>query len=94
MTQATALSLAMLDKMIAAIPAVAMPRLASNEWVVAGSRTASGKPILANDPHLTLDVPVLWYLASITAPDLDVTGVTVPGVPPWCWAITAASPGA
>lgn len=71
----------LIDRMLAAIPAVAMPRLASNQWVVAGSRTASGKPILANDPHLDLDAPILWYLASIVAPGLDVTGVTAPGVP-------------
>lgn len=68
-------------RLIDAIPAEAMPRLASNQWVVAGSHTASGKPLLANDPHLSLNVPVLWYLASIVAPDLEVTGVTVPGVP-------------
>jgi penicillin amidase len=68
-------------KLIAAIPPEAMPRLDSNQWVVAGSHTASGKPILANDPHLELNVPVVWYLASISAPDLDVTGVTAPGVP-------------
>ena len=37
---------------------------ASNEWVVAGSRTLTGKPILANDPHLDLSAPILWYLAA------------------------------
>jgi len=70
-----------MDRLIAAIPAEAMPRLASNQWVVAGSHTASGKPLLANDPHLELNTPVLWYLASIVTPDLEVTGVTAPGVP-------------
>ena len=45
------------------------------------AHTASGKPLLANDPHLELNAPVLWYLASIVAPDLEVTGVTAPGVP-------------
>ncbi len=74
-------TLAMFEKMVAAIPAEGRPRLASNEWVLAGSRTATGKPLLANDPHLSLDVPVLWYLASIVAPDLEVTGVTAPGEP-------------
>ncbi len=72
---------AVIDRLLASIPPVAMPRLASNQWVVAGTRTASGKPLLANDPHLELDVPVLWYMASIVAPDLEVTGVTVPGAP-------------
>ncbi|HEY1722368.1 MAG TPA: penicillin acylase family protein [Magnetospirillaceae bacterium] len=74
-------TLALFEKMVAAIPAEGRPRLASNEWVLSGSRTATGKPLLANDPHLALDVPVLWYLASIVAPDLEVTGVTAPGVP-------------
>jgi len=54
---------------------------ASNEWTVAGSRTATGKPILANDPHLPMGVPILWYLARIEAPGLTITGATVPGVP-------------
>ncbi|MFQ5954077.1 MAG: penicillin acylase family protein [Kiloniellales bacterium] len=54
---------------------------ASNEWVVAGSRTRSGKPLLANDPHLRFAAPILWYLARIEAPGLTVAGATVPGVP-------------
>jgi penicillin G amidase len=54
---------------------------ASNEWVVAGSRTTTGKPILANDPHLELAAPVLWYLARIVTPEGDVKGATVPGAP-------------
>lgn len=55
--------------------------LASNEWVLAGSRTATGRPILANDPHLGLDAPVLWYLARIVTPGFSVTGATAPGMP-------------
>ena len=54
---------------------------ASNEWVIAGSRTQSGKPILANDPHLSLEAPILWYLARIVTPDFMVKGATVPGLP-------------
>jgi penicillin amidase len=54
---------------------------ASNEWVVAGARTESGKPILANDPHLGLDAPILWYLARIVTPKLTIKGATVPGLP-------------
>jgi penicillin amidase len=49
--------------------------------VIAGARTASGKPILANDPHLGLHAPVLWYLARIDTPDLWIKGATVPGMP-------------
>ncbi len=54
---------------------------ASNNWVVAGSRTASGKPLLANDPHLGLAAPAIWYFAHLAAPGLDVMGATLPGVP-------------
>jgi penicillin amidase len=55
--------------------------LGSNSWVIAGSRTSSGLPILANDPHLGLRVPSVWYLASVQAPGYTVTGATLPGVP-------------
>jgi penicillin G amidase len=63
------------------VPPDAEPRLASNVWVVAGNRSASGKPLLANDPHLGFRAPILWYLASIEAPGLTVAGATVPGTP-------------
>ena len=56
-------------------------RGASNEWVVAGSRTVTGKPILANDPHLELAAPILWYLARIVTPEGSVKGATVAGAP-------------
>ncbi|HEV2985103.1 MAG TPA: penicillin acylase family protein, partial [Vicinamibacterales bacterium] len=55
--------------------------LGSNNWVVDGTRTASGKPLLANDPHLAAHVPSTWYLAHMSAPDFDVIGATVPGAP-------------
>ena len=54
---------------------------ASNEWVVAGSRTVTGKPILANDPHLELGAPILWYLASVTTPEGSLKGAMLPGAP-------------
>lgn len=57
------------------------PDTASNVWVVAGEHTDSGRPVLANDPHLGLDAPILWYLARISTPEMSVTGATVPGVP-------------
>ena len=53
----------------------------SNNWVLAGSRTASGKPLLANDPHLKLSAPALWYFARLEAPGLKVGGATMPGLP-------------
>lgn len=53
----------------------------SNNWVLSGKRTVSGKPLLANDPHLGLTAPSVWYFATLHAPGLAVTGATLPGVP-------------
>src|SRR5205085_5132214 len=53
----------------------------SNNWVVSGTHTQSGKPLLANDPHLALSAPAIWYFAHIHAPELNAIGATVPGVP-------------
>ena len=55
--------------------------VASNNWVVAPSKSASGAPILANDPHLGLGAPSIWYLAHIVTPDRSWVGVTSPGMP-------------
>ena len=54
---------------------------ASNSWVVGGSRTATGMPLLANDMHLGLDHPNIWYLIGLHAPGLDVVGESLPGAP-------------
>jgi penicillin amidase len=54
---------------------------ASNSWAVSGARSASGKPLLANDPHLGLTAPNVWYFAHLHAPGLDAIGATLPGVP-------------
>lgn len=63
----------------------------SNNWVVAGQASASGQPLLANDPHLGLSAPAIWYFARLQSPagqgaqaahaGLDVTGATLPGLP-------------
>jgi penicillin amidase len=53
----------------------------SNNWVVSGARTASGRPLLANDPHLLVEFPSVWYEMHLVAAGLDVIGVTIPGVP-------------
>ncbi len=53
----------------------------SNSWTISGRHTASGKPILANDPHLDYTVPATWYQVHLRAPGLDVTGVSLPGIP-------------
>lgn len=55
--------------------------IGSNSWVADGSRTESGKPLLANDPHLDFTAPSIWYLAHLRAPDLNVIGATIPGLP-------------
>jgi len=53
----------------------------SNNWVIAGKHTASGKPLLSNDMHLGLTVPSIWYMADLKAPDYHAAGVTLPGMP-------------
>ncbi len=53
----------------------------SNNWALAGSRTASGKPLLAGDPHRPLDVPNVYYQNHVSCPDFDVIGLSFPGVP-------------
>ena len=58
------------------------PGLGSNNWVVSGAHTRSGKPLLANDPHLEHSVPSVWYMIHLKAPGLNVSGVSLPGLPP------------
>ena len=53
----------------------------SNNWVIAGTHTASGKPLLSNDMHLGLTVPNIWYMADLSAPGFHAAGVTLPGMP-------------
>jgi penicillin G amidase len=53
----------------------------SNNWVVSGARTKSGKPLLANDPHLSLTAPGIWYLVHMRMGDKNVVGVTMPSLP-------------
>ncbi len=55
--------------------------IGSNNFVVSGAHTASGKPLLANDTHLQLSVPALWYVIHLTAPGLNVQGFALPGAP-------------
>jgi penicillin amidase len=62
------------------LDAVAMAR-ASNSWVIGPARSRSGKPILANDPHLAFRAPSLWYLAAMESPGFHVAGATIPGLP-------------
>ncbi len=53
----------------------------SNNWVVAGTKTASGRPILCNDPHLGLNLPSLWYEVQISTPTHQTYGASFPGSP-------------
>jgi penicillin G amidase len=53
----------------------------SNNWVISGAHTASGKPLLSNDMHLGLNVPNIWYMADLRAPGFHAAGVTLPGMP-------------
>jgi penicillin G amidase len=53
----------------------------SNNWVISGQHTASGKPMLANDMHLSLTVPNIWYMADLRAPGYHAAGVTLVGMP-------------
>jgi len=53
----------------------------SNNWVIGGNHTSSGKPLLANDMHLGLHVPDTWYMADLRAPGYHAAGVTLPGLP-------------
>ena len=55
--------------------------LGSNNWVVSGEHTATGKPLLANDTHLELSLPPIWYQVHVTAPGWNVKGFTLPGAP-------------
>ncbi len=70
-----------LARFASVLPWELAPKDASNAWVLAAARTASGGPILANDPHLALSAPGQWYLARIETPERILTGATAPGLP-------------
>ena len=78
------------------------PGKGSNSWVLSGKLTKTGKPILANDPHLSLSAPSVWYLAELQGPGLHVIGATLPGVPAVvighndhiAWGVTDVNPNA
>ncbi len=56
-------------------------RPGSNAWAISGALTASGRPLLAGDPHLELSIPSVWYMTHLRGPRLNASGVTVPGLP-------------
>ncbi|MGL4650496.1 MAG: penicillin acylase family protein, partial [Caldilineaceae bacterium] len=72
----------------------------SNNWVIHGSRTETGLPLLANDPHLSASIPAIWYLAEVQGDTLHVTGATFPALPLFptghneriAWGVTNVNP--
>ncbi|QCK85816.1 penicillin acylase family protein [Phreatobacter aquaticus] len=60
---------------------IGLEGIGSNNWVVSGARSETGKPLLANDPHLGLSAPALWYFARMTSPAGTVIGASLPGTP-------------
>jgi penicillin amidase len=75
-----------IDEALGGLLAPSIGTWASNNWVVSGGRTRSGKPLLANDPHLRLEAPALWYLVhlAVAAPGAEVAnaaGASIPGMP-------------
>jgi penicillin amidase len=65
----------------AELPSEGLPVNGSNDWVVSGAHTVTGKPLLSNDMHLGHQMPNLWYEAHLHSAALDVAGVTLPGMP-------------
>jgi penicillin amidase len=57
------------------------PGTGSNNWAISGSKSATGYPILANDPHLDLTFPAIWYQIQMSSPTVNVNGVSLPGAP-------------
>jgi penicillin amidase len=73
-----------LDKAAGSLLSLSPPSeeaIGSNNWVVSGPLSETGKPLLANDPHLGLQTPALWYLAHVSTPAGNVIGGTLPGLP-------------
>jgi len=62
-------------------PKERIPDIGSNNWAIAGNKSASGYPILANDPHLNLTFPSIWYQLQMSSPTVNVYGVSLPGAP-------------
>lgn len=57
------------------------PGIGSNNWAISGEKSASGYPILANDPHLQLNLPSIWFEIQMVSPNVNVYGVSLPGAP-------------
>ena len=62
-------------------PPKADPNIGSNNWAISGDKSITGKPILAGDPHLSLNLPSIWYEIQIKSPEMNTYGVSLPGSP-------------
>jgi penicillin amidase len=69
------------ERLLAMAPGEPPDGVGSNNWVVAGTRSVTGKPLLANDPHLGLTAPPVWYFAHLQVAGRNLIGATLPGVP-------------
>ena len=74
-------SQALIETVLQTFPSTSVGKVGSNNWVVDGRHTKTGKPLLANDPHLGLSAPSPWYLAHLSSTDMNVAGATLPGIP-------------
>ena len=79
--EALRLAIADMEQVLTFAPRELPEGAGSNNWVVAGSRSASDKPLLANDPHLGLTAPAVWYFAHLHIPGRNLIGATLPGIP-------------
>src|SRR5437660_922829 len=68
-------------ELLGLVPATPETIQASNNWVVSGKRSATAKPLLANDPHIPASAPGIWYHTELITPGLHVAGATFPGPP-------------
>ncbi|GAB3577193.1 penicillin acylase family protein [Spirosoma luteolum] len=73
--------LAALTSGLSAVHPRANPAIGSNNWAVGGQKSATGRPLLANDPHLTLSLPSIWYQIQLVSPTVNVYGASLPGAP-------------
>jgi penicillin amidase len=81
---ALALAPEAIDRLLAAAPPSGIEGVGSNNWVVAGTHTTTGRPLLANDPHLKITTPALWYFARLEVTGeggFKMAGATLPGLP-------------
>jgi penicillin amidase len=78
---AVARDAALMRRSLSRIGLYAQDNAASNNWVISGSHTMTGKPLLANDPHLQASAPSIWYMVHLSMPGLRTAGVSVAGLP-------------